>query len=154
MIFIVKRNVLVTIAIVFIGSVHSVLSDFNSTAVISVANDTASVSDVTHPQILSRRKRYVAFPEGSSFSVNNANFIIEILTVSVFRWHFARHSAWLAIPKQITWVGHWIGASHTISRIRRGLSSIGIRKWRRNQLLNDDIAAIYTVAWRPPLISE
>lgn len=71
--FIVKRNVLVTIAIVFIGSVHNVSSDFNSTTAISVANDTAAVSDVTRPQILSRRKRYVAFPEGSSFSVKKCN---------------------------------------------------------------------------------
>lgn len=67
--FIVKRNVLVTVAIVFIGSVQSVLNDLNSTHTTSVASGTTSADNVTHSKILSRRRRYVAFPEGSSFSV-------------------------------------------------------------------------------------
>lgn len=67
--FIVKWNVLVMVAIVFIGSVQSVLNDFNSTHTNNIASSTTSADDVAHSKILSRRRRYVAFPEGSSFSV-------------------------------------------------------------------------------------
>lgn len=60
-------NVFVTVAIVFIGSVQSVLNDFNSSyAVGATVNGTVSGDD---KKVLSRRRRYVAFPEGSSFSV-------------------------------------------------------------------------------------
>lgn len=68
--FIVNWNMVVTVVFVFIGSVQSVLNDINSTHTTNVVtNSTASGDGVTYPKILSRRRRYVAFPEGSSFSV-------------------------------------------------------------------------------------
>lgn len=74
--FIVEWSVLVTVAIAFLGSVHGVLNDVNSTHAISASSDTTS--GVTHPKTLSRRRRYVAFPEGSSFSVCTLQMNISI----------------------------------------------------------------------------
>lgn len=36
----------------------------------STQNSTENVRKINSPKVLSRRKRYVAFPEGSSFSVS------------------------------------------------------------------------------------
>lgn len=48
----------------------------NSTTIETKAplNSSISQPDSTQPKLLSRRKRFVAFPEGSSFSVSSHNY--------------------------------------------------------------------------------
>lgn len=41
----------------------------------AVLNTSISQPDSTHPKLLSRRRRFVAFPEGSSFSVSSHNHL-------------------------------------------------------------------------------
>lgn len=40
----------------------------------STQNSRENLSEHSSPKVLSRRKRYVAFPEGSSFSVSSHSF--------------------------------------------------------------------------------
>lgn len=52
------------------GCVNAINPDSNSTTLSDlIANKTENVSGNGSPKLLSRRKRYIAFPEGSSFSV-------------------------------------------------------------------------------------
>lgn len=72
---------IVLIIIVVVHSVHSIENiEQNMPESDSVTNSTQNsrenIRDISSPKVLSRRKRFVAFPEGSSFSVGKFSKIL------------------------------------------------------------------------------
>lgn len=80
--FIVRRNVFVTFFTVFIGSVLNLSNDFNSSHAIDANGTAYGIGYGNDSAVLPRRKRYVAFPEGSSFSVCDAGNRVESRTIN------------------------------------------------------------------------
>lgn len=68
-----KRWILISFVLfvgVNYGCVNAINPDSNSTTLSDlISNKTENISGNGSPKLLSRRKRYIAFPEGSSFSV-------------------------------------------------------------------------------------
>lgn len=64
-------------------SIHGSDSITNGTE--SSHNGTENVPEISSPKVLSRRKRYVAFPEGSSFSVR---VLLSYFMFNCLQWHF------------------------------------------------------------------
>lgn len=107
---------------------------------------------------LSRSKRYMSFPEGSSFSVkfstktpadatflpSNAQYLHNSDCIaSIDRLHFVRPLALSAIQMLDTWPGLWIGAWHTICQTTHGFWIKNTRNRTRRRLCSDGNAGIY-----------
>lgn len=113
--------------------------------------------------LLSRRKRYIAFPEGSSFSVSSTRIRHILLHLShqsrlladiVCRLHFAKRSVSSAIHRSFISVGPSIGGSLMNCPIKHGLLTIEIVNHSLNSWLSVAIVVTCTIVWNWLSISE
>lgn len=118
-------------------------------------NSTSVLAD-QGTKALSRHKRYMAFPEGSSLSVRMRWFNEFIfVSKSIFRSPSVPLSDMLGILSTYTSVGVLIGGLHMSYRIKRGLLIIENKlKKNVNRNCNADTGENCTTKWNWPLISK